>query len=331
MSATEATSVETGTGAASAAAARDDALARDVREGFARRPRTLPAKWLYDARGSALFDRITTLPEYYPTEAERSILLRHARDIVEVAGSDTLVELGSGSSDKTAALLDAMRATDHGLHRYVGFDVSPDALAGAAATLSRQYPEAIIDTCLGDFDHDLDQIRHDGRQLVAFLGGTIGNYEALPRAAFLAQVRSILQAGDTFLLGTDLVKDPDRLVAAYDDDRGVTAEFNTNLLRILNRELDADFDLDRWRHRAVWNAAEEWIEMHLVSEQDQTVHIAALDLDVEFATGEHIRSEISAKFRAQRLDTELAAAGLVTVERWYDDAGDYAVTLARPA
>ncbi len=326
----EATSVQAGTGAASAVAARDDALARDVREGFAQRPRTLPAKWLYDARGSELFDRITALPEYYPTEAERSILLRHARDIVEAAGSDTLVELGSGSSDKTTALLDAMRVTDRGLHRYVGFDVSTDALQGAAAVLSERYPEAIIDTCLGDFDHDLDGIRHDGRQLVAFLGGTIGNYEPLPRAAFLAQVRSILEEGDTFLLGTDLVKDPDRLVAAYDDDRGVTAAFNSNLLRILNRELGADFDLDRWRHRAVWNAAEEWIEMHLVSEQDQTVHVAALDLDIQFDTGEHIRSEISAKFRPEPLDAELAAAGLVTVERWYDDARDYAVTLARP-
>lgn len=326
----EATSVAVGTGAGSAVAQRDDALARDVRDGFAQRPRTLPAKWLYDARGSQLFDQITTLPEYYPTEAERSILLRHAGDIVEVAGSDTLVELGSGSSDKTTALLDAMRATDHGLHRYVGFDVSRDALAGAAETLARQYPEAIIDTCLGDFDHDLDGIRHDGRQLVAFLGGTIGNYEPLPRAAFLAQVRSILEDGDTFLLGTDLVKDADRLVAAYDDDRGVTAAFNKNLLRILNRELGADFDLDQWRHRAVWNAAEEWIEMHLVSERDQTVHIADLDLEVEFATGEHIRSEISAKFRPQQLDAELATAGLATLERWYDDASDYAVTLARP-
>lgn len=331
MSAAEATSVETGTGAASAVAARDDALARDVRAGFARRPRTLPAKWLYDARGSELFDQITTLPEYYPTEAERSVLVRHADDIVEAAGSDTLVELGSGSSDKTTALLDAMRATDHGLHRYVGFDVSADALARAAATLAERYPEAVIDTCLGDFDHDLDGIRHDGRQLVAFLGGTIGNYEPLPRGAFLAQIRSILEAGDTFLLGTDLVKDPDRLVAAYDDAQGVTAAFNSNLLRILNRELDADFDLDRWRHRAVWNAAGEWIEMHLVSEQDQTVHVAALDLDVAFATGEHIRSEISAKFRPVRLDAELARAGLVTVERWFDDARDYAVTLARPA
>ena len=327
----EATSVAAGTGAGSAVTQRDDALARDVRDGFAQRPRTLPAKWLYDARGSQLFDRITTLPEYYPTEAERSILLRHAPAIVEAAGSDTLVELGSGSSDKTTALLDAMRATDHGLHRYVGFDVSPGALAGAAQVLGTRYPEAIIDTCVGDFDHDLDGIRHDGRQLVAFLGGTIGNYEPLPRAAFLGQVRSILEGGDTFLLGTDLVKDPDRLVAAYDDQQGVTAAFNKNLLRILNRELGADFDLDRWRHRAVWNPAEEWIEMHLVSEQDQTVHIGDLDLEVDFATGEHIRSEISAKFRPQRLDAELAAAGLETVERWYDDAADYAVTLARPA
>lgn len=311
------------------AATREAALARDVLEGFAQRPRTLPAKWFYDARGSALFDEITRLEEYYPTEAERSILLRRADDIVEAAGSDTLVELGSGSSDKTTALLDAMHATVHGLHRYVGFDVSAKALAGAAEVLGGRYPEAIIDTCVGDFDHDLDEIRHDGRQLVAFLGGTIGNYEPVPRAAFLEQVRSILEVDDHFLLGTDLVKDPDRLVAAYDDAQGVTAAFNSNLLRILNRELDADFDLERWRHRAVWNAREEWIEMHLVSEVDQVVTLGALDLEVDFTAGEHIRSEVSAKFRPERLDVELAAAGLQTVERWYDDNRDYAVTLAR--
>ncbi len=309
---------------------RLEALGRDVRAGFAQRPRTLPPKWLYDARGSALFDEITRLDEYYPTEAERSILLDRAPEIVAVAGADTLVELGSGSSDKTTALLDAMRASEQGLHRYVGFDVSADALAGAAAALGERYPEAVIDTCLGDFDHDLDDIRHDGRQLVAFLGGTIGNYEPVPRAAFLAQVRSILEEGDHFLLGTDLVKDVDRLVAAYDDEQGVTARFNRNLLRILNRELDADFDLDRWRHRATWNRAEEWIEMHLVSTVDQTVTIGALDLAVDIAEGEHIRSEISAKFRPDGIDAELAAAGLVTVERWYDEDRDYAVTLARP-
>lgn len=314
----------------SAVAERHSSLARDVRAGFAGRPRTLPAKWLYDARGSDLFDQITRVEEYYPTEAERSILLTHADDIVEAAGSDTLVELGSGSSDKTTALLDAMRATDHGLHRYVGFDVSAEALEGAAAVLGERYPEAIIDTCLGDFDHDLDQIRHDGRQLVAFLGGTIGNYEPAPRTAFLRQVRSILEDGDRFLLGTDLVKEPARLVAAYDDAAGVTAAFNLNVLRVLNRELDADFDLDRWRHRAVWNDQHEWIEMHLVSEAEQVVHVGALDLDVTFAEGEHIRSEVSAKFRPDRLDQELADAGLVTVERWLDEQGDFAVTLARP-
>ena len=311
--------------------ARATAMARDVAAGFAERPRTLPPKWLYDARGSELFDEITRLEEYYPTEAERSILLARAPEIVGVAGADTLVELGSGSSDKTTALLDAMRASGRGLHRYVGFDVSAEALAGAAEVLGARYPEAIIDTCLGDFDHDLDEIRHDGRQLVAFLGGTIGNYEPVPRAAFLAQVASILEDGDHFLLGTDLVKDPDRLVTAYDDPRGVTAAFNKNVLRILNRELDADFDLERWTHRATWNRQQEWIEMHLVSEVDQRVTIGALDLVADFAAGEHIRSEVSAKFRPERIDAELAAAGLVTVERWYDDRGDYAVTLARPA
>ncbi len=313
-----------------AVASRDDALAADVRDGLATSPRTLPPKWLYDARGSELFDEITRLEEYYPTEAERSILLARADEIVAAAGSDTLVELGSGSSDKTTALLDAMRASDSGLHRYVGFDVSRDALDGAAAVLGERYPEAIIDTCLGDFDHDLDGIRHDGRQLVAFLGGTIGNYEPEPRARFLKQVRSILRDGDTFLLGTDLVKDPARLVAAYDDREGVTALFNLNLLRVLNREVGGDFDIASWSHRAVWNVEAEWIEMHLVSDVDQTVRLGELDMQLTFAAGEHIRSEISAKFRPERLDAELAAAGLETVERWLDDDGDYAVTLARP-
>jgi L-histidine N-alpha-methyltransferase len=313
-----------------AVASPSAALAEDVLAGLTADPRTLPPKWLYDARGSELFDAITRLEEYYPTEAERSILVARAAEIVAASGSDTLVELGSGSSDKTTALLDAMDASDQGLHRYVGFDVSADALDGAAAVLSERYPDAAIDTCLGDFDHDLDQISHDGRQLVAFLGGTIGNYEPLARGSFLAQVRSILQDGDMFLLGTDLVKGTDRLVAAYDDREGVTAAFNLNLLVVLNRELGGDFDLDGWLHRAVWNDAEEWIEMHLVSTVDQQVRLDDLDLTLQFAAGEHIRSEVSAKFRPMRLDTELQAAGLKTVERWTDSAGDYAVTLAQP-
>ena len=313
-----------------AVASRNEALEADVRAGLTSHPRTLPPKWLYDAAGSELFDAITRLEEYYPTEAERSILLARAAEIVAASGSDTLVELGSGSSDKTTALLDAMASSTQGLHRYVGFDVSIDALDGAAAVLSERYPEAVIDTCLGDFDHDLDQIRHDGHQLVAFLGGTIGNYEPHARGPFLQQVRSILQDGDMFLLGTDLVKDPARLVAAYDDREGVTAQFNLNLLRVLNREVDADFDLDQWRHRAIWNTEDEWIEMHLVSEVDQQVHLAALDLTLSFAAGGHIRSEVSAKFRPVGLDAELQSVGLETVERWTDAAGDYAVTLARP-
>lgn len=310
-------------------------LARDVAAGLTSRPRTLPPKWLYDAAGSDLFEQITRLEEYYPTEAEREILVARSSAIARRSGATTLVELGSGVSDKTTALLDAMAASASGLRRYVGFDVSLDALAAAEDALSARYQGAVIETVLGDFDADLDLLAEHLRRrdrgastLVAFLGGTIGNYEPAARETFLRSVRTLLGDGDHFLLGTDLVKDAERLVAAYDDRAGVTAAFNRNLLTVLNRELDADFDLDRWHHRAVWDADREWIEMHLVSDGDQVVHLRDVDLRLAFDDGEHIRSEVSAKFRPDGIDGELRAAGMRTVERWTDGRGDYAVTLA---
>ncbi len=306
------------------------ALRDDVRAGLTADPKTLPPKYFYDERGSELFEAITRLPEYYPTEAERSILRARATDIVRTAGADTLVELGSGVSDKTLVLLDAM-AEAGVLRRYVPFDVAESTLRSAADRLARRYRGLDIHGVVGDFGRHLGEIPTGGRRLVAFLGGTIGNLTPGERHDFLADVASVLGDGDSFLLGTDLVKDPSRLVAAYDDGAGVTAEFNRNVLAVLNRELDGDFDPDRFEHRAVWVPDEEWIEMRLRARGDQRVRLGDLDLDVVLADGEEIRTEISAKFHPGGVEAELAAAGLHQVAWWTDPAGDFAVSLSRPA
>ncbi len=218
------------------------------------------------------------MAEYYPTEAERSALSVHAEEIVAASGADTLVELGSGSSDKSRVLLDAMERAGV-LDRYIPFDVSESALRGAIDMIAERYPAIAVHGVVGDFDHHLGLMPREGRRMVAFLGGTIGNYEPESRVALLSIIAENLRPGDTLLLGTDLVKDPGRLVRAYDDSEGVTAAFNLNVLRVVNENLDADFDLDRFGHRAVWNDVDEWIEMQLVSQGDQRVRVADLDLD----------------------------------------------------
>ena len=303
---------------------RQTALVADVRDGLADAPFTLPPKWFYDDSGSKLFDEITRVPEYYPTEAERGLLLTHAAEMVE--GIDTLVEFGSGSSDKTTALLDAMRAAGS-LARYVPFDVSPDALESAAERLEVRYPEASIEPVVGDFDGDLAGLRGPGRRLIAFLGGTIGNYEPPGRHELLRRIATVMDDDDRFLLGTDLVKDEGRLVAAYDDAAGVTAEFNRNVLRVINDELDADFPVDSFEHRAVWDRTNEWIEMHLVATEAVDVTIPLAGLTVSFDAGDHIRTEISAKFTDDRLRDDLAGAGLELLRTWTD--GDFTVSLSR--
>ena len=275
------------------------ALEADVRAGLGATPKTLPPKWFYDDRGSELFDEITRLPEYYPTRTERSILVEHARDVAELTKADTLVELGSGTSEKTRLLLDALRHAGT-LERFVPFDVSEQTLRDAAASVAREYDGVRVHAVVGDFEHHLGDLPDGGTRLVAFLGSTIGNLAPAPRAQFLADLAATLAPGDALLLGTDLVKDVDRLVAAYDDAAGVTAAFNRNVLAVLDRELDADFDPDTFDHVAVWNADAEWIEMRLRSQRAQTVHVRALGLDVEFAAGEELRTEISAKFRRDR-------------------------------
>jgi L-histidine N-alpha-methyltransferase len=304
------------------------ALRADVLAGLTAHPKTLPPKWFYDDRGSELFDAITRLPEYYPTERERSILRAQSASIAARSQADTIVELGSGTSDKTTVLLDAFTATGQ-LARFVPFDVSEATLRDAAERLAARYPGVDVRGVVGDFERHLPLIPRVGRRMIAFLGGTIGNFEPRARRVFLDTLVATMAPGDTFLLGTDLVKDRDRLVRAYDDSAGVTAEFNRNVLRVLNHELDADFVPERFRHRAVWDEDNEWIEMHLVAGEAHLVHIGALDLEVAFAAGESIRTEISAKFRRSGVAAELAAAGLELIDWYTDPAGDFALSLSR--
>jgi L-histidine N-alpha-methyltransferase len=305
------------------------ALASDVRVGLTATPKELPPKYFYDDRGSALFDEITRLPEYYPTRAERTILDAVAPEIATRTGADTLVELGSGTSEKTRLLLDALRA--HGtLARFVPFDVSDATLRTAAAAVADEYSIA-VHAVVGDFERHLGTIPGGGTRIIAFLGSTIGNLTPAARAEFLAEIASGMRPGDAFLLGTDLVKDVDRLVAAYDDAAGVTAAFNRNVLGVVNRHLDADFEPDRFAHVARWDPGEQWIEMWLRAEGVQTVRIGGLDLSVHFDDGEAMRTEISAKFTRERVESELGAAGLALDAWWTDPAGDFALSLSRPA
>ncbi len=306
-----------------------EALRRDVREGLALRPRTLRPRWFYDARGSELFEQITGLPEYYPTRSEREILLAQAERIALATGAGTLIDLGSGSSEKTRILLAALRATGT-LHLYVPVDVSESALVDAAETIGRD-DGLEVQAVLADFSVHLGRLPRSGRRLVALLGGTIGNLDPAERAVFLAEVRRILEPGDSLLLGTDLVKDPAVLVAAYDDAAGVTAEFNLNVLQVLNRELGADFDPAAFSHVARWNAEEEWIEMRLRSRRRQLVRVPGADLEVPLLAGEEIRTEISAKFRPARVGAELAAAGFRLAGWWTDRAGRFGLSLSTPA
>ncbi|OFJ53495.1 L-histidine N(alpha)-methyltransferase [Mycolicibacterium grossiae] len=312
-----------------AADAAAHALRRDVQSGLTGTPKSLPPKWFYDATGSDLFDQITRLPEYYPTRAEAEILVTHAADVVAASGADTLVELGSGTSEKTRILLTAMRDAGS-LRRFVPFDVDGSVLEAAGGAVAAEYPGVDVDAVCGDFEEHLGKIPTDGRRLVIFLGSTIGNLTAAPRAEFLASLAATLAPGDALLLGTDLVKDPARLVRAYDDAAGVTARFNLNVLSVVNRELGADFDASAFEHVARWNADEERIEMWLRARTAQRVRVAALDLDVDFAAGEEMLTEVSCKFRPEGVRSQLAAAGLTVTQWWTDEAGDFGLSLSTP-
>jgi L-histidine Nalpha-methyltransferase len=308
--------------------ARRDALMRDVRVGLSAASKSIPPTWFYDEVGSELFEDITRVPEYYPTRVERAILLERADEIVEISKADTLVELGSGSSEKTKVLLDAMVRADS-LARVVPFDVSEAMLVGAAEELNATYGVPVV-AVVGDFREHLDKIPTEGRRLVIFLGGTIGNLAPDERARFLADLQATMDSDDWLLIGTDLEKDVGRLVAAYDDAAGVTAAFNRNVLSVLNNELGADFDPECFEHVALWNDEDRRIEMRLRSTRDQAVVIADLDLRIDFVEGEEILTEISSKFTRERVSEELTAADFLVGGSWTDDSGDFLVTLAHP-
>ncbi|WP_372787778.1 L-histidine N(alpha)-methyltransferase [Paraconexibacter sp.] len=307
------------------------ALADDVLDGLTRPFKELPPKHFYDAHGAQLFDRICDLPEYYPTRTERAILTANADAIVEATGATELVELGSGTAAKTRLLLDAMRRAGT-LVRYVPFDVTESMVRDVARALVDEYDGLDVHGIVGDFDRHLHRVpdpNPEGSRIVAFLGGTIGNFTPGSRRRFLRRIAAMLAPGDHLLLGTDLVKDPAVIEAAYNDSAGITAAFNLNVLRVLNRELDANFDLDQFSHVAFFDREHEWIEMRLRSVCHQSVRIERLGLDVEFAAREELRTEISAKFTRDRLTADLAAAGLQLAEMYTDPQDLFAVSLAR--
>jgi len=301
----------------------------DALKGLRGREKSIPPVWFYDERGSRLFEEITQLPEYYPTRAERALLERYAPSIAELSKADTLVELGAGACDKTRVLLTALQGTG-ALSRYVPFDVSDEFLRSAATTLSEEYDDLDIHLVIGDFHHHLAEIPTDGRRMVAFLGGTIGNLNPAQRARFLFDLNCTMSSDDSLLLGTDLVKDPTRLVAAYDDAAGVTADFNRNVLHVLNEQLGGDFDPGNFSHVALWNEDEQWIEMRLRAQESAEVSLAGAGLTVRFDEGEDLLTEISAKFTPERVERELSEAGFVLEEMWGAEDGEFLLSLSHP-
>ena len=306
-------------------------LANDVLDGLTKPFKELASKHFYDARGSELFEQITEQPEYYPTRTELAILRDSAAKIVALTGAGELVELGAGASDKARVLLDAMR--DAGtLRRYIPLDVSESVVEDAARTLIEPYEDLQVHGVVGDFERHLEHVPDavGVPRLVALLGGTIGNFPPGTRRTLLGKIATLLGPGDRLLLGTDLVKDPRVIEAAYNDAAGITAEFNRNLLHVLNRELDGDFQPESFEHIAFYDRRNEWVEMRLRATRASSVYIADLDLRVEFAAGEELRTEISAKFTRAHVEADLEASGL-ELERWFtDDEQLFAVTMARP-
>jgi L-histidine Nalpha-methyltransferase len=305
------------------------ALERDVLIGLTAPAKWLPPVWFYDDRGSALFDEITRLEEYYPTRAERGLLEAHAPEIAARSGADTLVELGAGTCDKSRVLLDAFLGAGT-LRRYVPLDVSDGTLWAAAVALVDEYPGLAVHAVVGDFDHHIVHLPVEGRRMVAFLGSTIGNFDPEHRRRFLFDLDCTMTSGDSFLLGTDLIKEEKKLIAAYDDSAGVTAEFNRNVLHVLNRELHAGFEPELFQHVALWNESDSRIEMRLRSLVDQVVPVADLGLEVAFAAGEDLLTEISTKFTRAGVEAELFEAGFVVDAMWEAPEGEFLLTLATP-
>jgi L-histidine Nalpha-methyltransferase len=307
-----------------------DDLDIDVREGLCSPFKELPPKYFYDERGSQLFEEITQLPEYYPTRAERSILEARAGEIIEAAGCNSLIELGSGSAAKTRALLDAMRDAGS-LETYVPVDISEEITRRTAAELIGEYPGLSVHGVVCDYEIHLERLPREEGGMFAFLGGTIGNLYPATRRSFLARIASLMYPGDRFLLGTDLVKDRERLEAAYNDSAGVTAEFNKNVLHVVNRELGADFNPEAFEHVAFWDEDNSWIDIRLRSLAQQVVNVPRLAMTIPFAEGEEMRTEISTKFTREQLERTYMRVGLEMVEWWTDPEGLFALSLARRA
>lgn len=312
-----------------------DPVARELREALTRRPRTLPPRWLYDARGSELFSAITRLPEYYQTEAERSLLTAHSAAIAEISEAATVIELGSGTSDKTRTLLDAFAA--HGIiRRFAPLDVSEQTLVDAAEMLRTRHPEIEVEPVVGDFTRHLGRLASiggdDGPRLVLFLGGTIGNFYVEERRAFLGALADVLDTGDWILVGIDRVKPIDRLVEAYDDGDGVTEAFIRNALVNINATYDGDIDVGNFGYVPLWDGRQDRIDMRLRADEPMTARLDALDLDLEFSAGEEIRVEISSKFEPETFLDELAGAGFDDESHVFTDVdGDFALVLVRTA
>jgi len=304
------------------------ALVGDVRSGLGSYPRSLSPHWLYDDKGSDLFDQITRIPEYYPTEAEREILRRESDTIVQLSGADCVVELGAGTSDKTTTLLDAFYRAGR-LRSFIPFDVSEAPLHQSSVDLHGRYPGVAVHAIVGDFNHHLSHLPREGHRMIAFLGGTIGNYAPAERAEFLLALAASLRPGEHLLLGTDLVKSADRLIAAYDDPAGITERFIRNSFSVVNRELDADFDQSGFEYVCFWDPTRERVDMRMRSLTTQQVSIPGAQIDFRLEEGEEIRIEISSKFRREGLAAELASAGLELQGFWTDEAGDFALSLSR--
>lgn len=305
-------------------------IATDVYEGLTSTPKWLSPKLFYDAAGSALFEQITTLPEYYLTRTERSILRAHATEIIEDAGTElALIELGSGTASKTRILIEAALQRQNKLMFYP-IDVSTAALKEASLRLNGDFRGLHVVPIVADYSRGLGRLSEiPGRKLLLYLGSSIGNFEPMQAGQMLHTMRSSMRRGDALLLGTDMVKSPEIMIPAYDDAQGVTAAFNRNVLHHINRELEANFDPAAFAHAAVWNPVCSRMEMYLESTRPQVINIQALQIRVNLMEGERIHTENSYKFTQPVVDSILDLAGFVRERTWTDPLGWFALHLAR--
>lgn len=305
-------------------------LSEDVETGLFANPRTLPPKYFYDEHGSLLFDRICDAPEYYPTRTESALLEQVAGDVISNVQPECILELGSGTSRKTRHLFDACEDKDCRPH-YRPFDVCDEILVSSGEALQNDYEWLDVEPMVGDYTAGLGNLpRYAGATLVVFLGGTVGNFTPVERRDFLAELRATMSPGDTLLLGADRVKEPEVLHAAYNDSAGITAEFNLNVLRVMNRELGSNFELESFEHYAHFNPLESRIEMHLIAMRDQEVRFDGIDDALDFREGDNILTEVSTKFTRREAEGMLSEAGFVVDRHYESDVRKFSLLLAHP-